>query len=143
MPHCLRIVLTKLHTSKNKNRSRQAFSEVGGPFPLVPRMYLRVGLSCFCKAQAQLALTYDAAIDVSRSPPFLQACVRRTVEADFASLSFRKKDGEATVGVIAGMIDQLRDLGFYSHVVGDAHRKAVEGLEERTEQFIRQLESGT
>lgn len=31
-------------------------------------------------------------------------------EADFASLSFRKKDGEATVGVIAGMIDQLRDL---------------------------------
>jgi integrase len=35
------------------------------------------------------------------------------------------------------------NLGFYSHVVGDAHRKAVEGLEERTEQFIRHLESGT
>jgi integrase len=34
-------------------------------------------------------------------------------------------------------------LGFYSHVVGDDHRKAVEGLEERMEQYTRQLESGT
>src|SRR6266566_997234 len=31
-------------------------------------------------------------------------------EADFTSLSLRKKDGEITVGVIAGMIDELRDL---------------------------------
>jgi hypothetical protein len=31
-------------------------------------------------------------------------------EADFASLSFRKKDGTMTVGVIAGQIDELRKL---------------------------------
>lgn len=31
-------------------------------------------------------------------------------EADFASLSYRKKNGELTVGVIAAMIDKLRDL---------------------------------
>lgn len=31
-------------------------------------------------------------------------------EADFASLSFRKKDGVVTVGVIAGQIDELRKL---------------------------------
>jgi integrase len=34
-------------------------------------------------------------------------------------------------------------LEYYSHVVGDGHRTAVEGLEERIEQFTRQLESST